>query len=275
MDAILAAVLSRHRQPHQPTLGSGSSFQPVGAQLLLTARSSPNAFSPPITAHAPMNTSGKKQHPGKAVVAGGIAGAIEACISYPTEFVKTRLQLFDMGKQGPIQVARDTIKADGVRGLYRGLSSLLYFSVPKVATRFFAFETLRNNLQGPDGKMSVSRTLLAGLGAGAAEAIVAVTPMDTIKTRLIHDQLSRPAAERKYHGFFHGVRTIIAEQGIGGVYKGLTATIIKQGSNQAIRWVVFTRAKEYFAGPGGDPNKLSVLHTIAASVMAGAASVYG
>ena len=35
----------------------------------------------------------------------------------------------------------------GFLGLYRGLSSLLYFSVPKVATRFFAFETLRNNLQ--------------------------------------------------------------------------------------------------------------------------------
>lgn len=116
-------------------------------------------------------------------------------------------------------------------------------------------------------------------------------------------------ARCRYRGFFHGVRTIVAEQGIGGVYKGLTATILKQGtknprlqrlacsrrlpcnrsprrplfhahvrhagSNQAIRWLVFTRVKEYFAGPGGDPNKLGVFHTIAASVLAGAASVYG
>lgn len=120
-----------------------------------------------------MNTSGKKQHPGKAVIAGGIAGAIEACVSYPTEFVKTKLQLFDMGKAGPIQVAKETVAKDGVLGLYRGLSSLLFFSVPKVATRFFAFELMRNNLQGPDGKLTAVRTLLAGLGAGAAEAIVA------------------------------------------------------------------------------------------------------
>jgi hypothetical protein len=213
-----------------------------------------------------------------------------------------------------------------VLGLYRGLSSLLYFSVPKVATRFFAFETLRNNMQDENGKISAGRTLLAGLGAGTAEAIVAVTPMDTIKTKLIHDQLSSAPGQRKYHGFFHGVKTIVAESGFGGIYKGLTATILKQGacraagarhvllprarhgpaaspppvltctplptrafrhalfpatpttaagSNQAIRWLVFTRAKEYFAGPGGDPNKLSVLHTIAASVTAGAASVYG
>ena len=180
-------------------------------------------------AFAPMGRSGKKQHPLKAVIAGGIAGAMEACISFPTEFVKTKMQLFDMGKQSPLQVARDTVKMDGVLGLYRGLSSLLYFSVPKVATRFFAFETLRNNLQDESGKVSTARTLLAGMGAGVAEAIVAVTPMDTIKTKLIHDQLSRAPSERRYKGFAHGVRSIVAQEGLGGIYKGLTATILKQG----------------------------------------------
>ena len=250
-----------------------------------------------------MNNSGKKQHWGKAVIAGGIAGAVEACVSYPTEcvcrgggcvrrrdstfvrsppappparFVTTQLQLFeDKAKLGPIGAAKETIKKDGVGGLYRGLSSLLFFSVPKVATRFFAFETMRNQLKGPDGKMDAWSTLAAGLGAGAAEAIVAVTPMDTIKTRLIHDQLSNTPENRKYKGFAHGVSTIVKEQGLGGVYKGLTATIMRQGTNQAIRWLVFTRAKETMAGPGGDPSKLSVLHTIAASLMAGTASVYG
>jgi hypothetical protein len=31
------------------------------------------------------------------------------------------------------------------------------------------------------------------------------------------------------------LRTIIAREGISGTYKGVTATIMKQGSNQAIR----------------------------------------
>ena len=39
-------------------------------------------------------------------------------------------------------------------------------------------------------------------------------------------------------GFFHGVRTIIAKEGIAGTYKGITPTIMKQGSNQAIRYVI-------------------------------------
>ena len=231
-------------------------------------------LSPPV-AYAPMGGGGKR-HPLKAVVAGGLAGAMEAVISYPTEYVKTQLQLFPGKGLTPVQCARDTIKANGFLGLYRGLPALLWFSVPKVSSRFFAFETLSAAAKSAnDGKLSTVHTLLCGIGAGTAEAIVAVTPMDTIKTRLIHDQLTRSPAERKYRGFFHGVRAIVAEQGLGGVYKGLTATILKQSSNQAIRWVVFLNVKQWFAGPGGDTGKLGVLHTMAASVLAGAASVYG
>lgn len=139
-------------------------------------------------------------------------------------------------------------------------------------------------------------------------ALPAVTPMDTIKTRLIHDQLTRAPADRRYRGFFHGVSTIVREQGIGGVYKGLTATIMKQGeavtaaaagmgkvmrrwrvcawfspphsagSNQAIRWLVYTRAKDYFGTftPGAkNGSAADVMTTMLASVAAGTASVYG
>lgn len=229
-------------------------------------------------AYAPMSSGGKKKDPLKAVVAGGISGAIEACVSYPTDFVKTQMQLFEeKGKLGPIQCARETIKANGTLGLYRGLSSLLYFAAPKTAIRFTGFETLRNMLADDKGKMGDMRTLLAGMGAGAAEAIFAVTPMDTIKTKLIHDQLTRAPHERRYHGFAHGVRTIIKEQGFGGVYRGLTATILKQGSNQAIRWLVFSRVKESLARYKGlsSPDELQVRHTIFASLCASVASVYG
>ena len=185
------------------------------------------------------------------------------------------MQLFEeRARQGPVAVARATVARDGPLGLYRGLSALLFFSVPKVATRFLAYEQLKGALTGSDGRLSTSATLLCGLGAGAAEAVVAVTPMDTIKTRLIHDQLTRAPHERQFRGLLHGVTTIVRADGLAGVYKGLAATVLKQGSNQAIRWLVFTRAKEAMAG-GVDTRSLGVGHTIVASVAAGAASVYG
>lgn len=73
------------------------------------------------------------------VVKGGITGGIEICITYPTEYVKTQLQLDEKGgtKQytGIIDCVKKTVKKHGFFGLYRGLSVLVYGSIPKSAVR--------------------------------------------------------------------------------------------------------------------------------------------
>jgi len=61
------------------------------------------------------------------------------------------------------------------------------------------------------GNLSPGGRLLCGLGAGVCEAIFAVTPMETIKVKFINDQRS---ATPRFRGFFHGVSTIIKEQGL-------------------------------------------------------------
>lgn len=133
----------------------------------------------------------------------------------------------------------------GPFGLYRGLSTLLIGSIPKAGVRFLAFEEYKKLIMDKDGKMSPGRNFMAGLGAGVTEAILVVCPMETVKVRLIHDQTQ---AVPKYKGLFHGVKTIVAAEGIGGIYKGLTTTILKQGSNQAIRFFVFNEVKSLFQG---------------------------
>lgn len=75
----------------------------------------------------------------KGIVAGGITGGIEICITYPTEYVKTQLQLDEKGGakkyNGIIDCVKKTVKTNGFLGLYRGLSVLLYGSIPKSAVR--------------------------------------------------------------------------------------------------------------------------------------------
>lgn len=75
----------------------------------------------------------------KGVVAGGLTGGIEISLSYPTEFVKTQLQLDEKGAQkkynGVIDCVKKTVNERGFFGLYRGLSILLLGSIPKAATR--------------------------------------------------------------------------------------------------------------------------------------------
>ena len=167
-------------------------------------------------------------------MAGGITGGIEICITYPTEYIKTQLQLDEkVGKyKGRGDCAKQTVQQNGIRGLYRGLSVLVYGSIPKSAVRFGSFEKFKSILADDRGNLSGGNRLLCGLGAGVSEAIFAVTPMETVKVKFIADQRS---ANPQYKGFFHGLRTIVAQEGISGTYKGLTATMMKQGSNQMIR----------------------------------------
>ena len=74
------------------------------------------------------------------------------------------------------------------------------------------FEYLKNNMADEKGNLTQGRTLLCGLGAGVSEAILVVCPMETVKVKFIHDQ-TQP--NPKYRGFFHGVRTIVREEGKG------------------------------------------------------------
>ena len=62
--------------------------------------------------------------------------------------------------------------------------------------------------------------------------------------------------------------------GIGGVYKGLLPTILKQGSNQAIRFFVYENLKHWFQGDDYSKN-IGTLRTAFCGVTAGAASVFG
>ena len=77
--------------------------------------------------------------------------------------------------------------------------------------RFATYEFLRNRFADEKGKMSQLQTLASGLGAGVAEAVVIVCPMETIKVKFIHDQ-TQP--KPKYKGFFSGVYTIVKTEGM-------------------------------------------------------------
>jgi len=73
------------------------------------------------------------------------------------------------------------------------------------------------------------------------EAILVVTPAETLKVTLIHDRLS---AAPKYRGLIHGISAIISEKGFAGIYKGLVPTILRQGSNQGIRFLVYEDSRK-------------------------------
>uniref|UniRef100_A0A0A9WDX5 Citrate transport protein n=1 Tax=Lygus hesperus TaxID=30085 RepID=A0A0A9WDX5_LYGHE len=197
-----------------------------------------------------------EDHHGKGlqgIVAGALTGAIEISITYPTEFIKIHMQL-DRAKgkareyAGITDVFKKTVKKHGFLGLYRGLSVMIIAAVPKAAVRFGTFETLKENALDSKGNLSPIKRMLCGLGAGVMEAVVVVTPMETIKTKFINDQWS---PSPKYKGFIRGTTQIIKHDGFRGIYKGLIPTVMRQGSNQAIRFFVVESLKNYYKNREG------------------------
>jgi solute carrier family 25 citrate transporter 1 len=193
------------------------------------------------------HTGNKSQHAGKAIVAGGISGAIEIMCTYPLEYTKTVAQL-SKGSGGALAVAKDTMRRRGPLGFYRGLSSMVYFATPKAALRFSAFEAATAALRTADGAplLGSATGFVAGLVAGTCEAVFVSTPQETIKIKLIDDQFKRETP--KYRGFFHGVYSIVREAGFSGIYRGVGPTVLKVATAQATRFGVFNVIPPQYVG---------------------------
>lgn len=183
----------------------------------------------------------KSKNPVVATLAGAIAGGVEATAVWPMEFIKTQLQLQEKMKAGEkpkftgmVSGLRYTVNSTGFFSLYRGLAPVLIGSIPKAGLRFGCFDYFKGFYAGADGKVGPLQNLAAGVTAGVVEATLAVTPMETIKTRLIHGNM----------GMVQGTISILKSEGIGGIYKGLVPTIAKQASNQGIRFLVFNEYKD-------------------------------
>lgn len=110
--------------------------------------------------------------------------------------------------------------------------------MPKNSVRFGAFEFAQTNLWS---KKSSTNTFMCGLFAGTAEAVAVVTPQETLKTKLIHDKLS---ATPQYKNIISGIVTITKETGVRGLYQGVVPTVLKQSTNQGVRFVVFADTKD-------------------------------
>ena len=90
------------------------------------------------------------------------------------------------------------------------------------------------------GKLSAGSGVLAGMVSGTVEAVVAVAPTERIKTALIDDA----KGAKRFQGSLYAISTLFRENGIRGLYHGLSATIMKQASTSAVRMGSYNVLKE-------------------------------
>ncbi len=159
------------------------------------------------------------------------------------------------------------------RGLYAGAAPLIVGSSGKQAARWTAYTTASNALRDKNGNLSIGANIVSGICAGVSEAVFAVTPMETVKTRVADAQ--RTAGSGKgpsYKGSLDATIQILKSEGPGGIYRGVVPTILKQATNQAVRFPVHSMFMAVLAGED-KVRRANPLVSGLAGALAGAVSV--
>ncbi|KAL6073557.1 Mitochondrial arginine transporter BAC2 [Balamuthia mandrillaris] len=167
---------------------------------------------------------------------GGVAGAMAGTIAgHPLDTLKVRLQTSPAGTySGALDCLYKTLKWEGPRGLFKGLSAPLATRSIMQASSFYGYGVMLPLVQRMDstafgggaeerGQAKLWHSTVAGAAAGVVTSLV-IAPGDLIKIRLqiqIHDSSAFP-------GPVAGTRKLLQEEGIRGLYRGLTATVARE-----------------------------------------------
>ncbi|ORZ19242.1 mitochondrial carrier domain-containing protein [Lobosporangium transversale] len=190
----------------------------------------------------------EKKSPLTNLVAGGTAGFMEALICHPLDTIKVRMQL---AKNAPRNAAGGNLSFLGVGmrivqkesplALYKGLGAVTAGIVPKMAIRFTTFQFYKDLMVDKNGTPWKLNNLWAGLFAGITEAVLVVTPMDVVKIRLQAQRhsMTDPLDVPKYRNAAHCVFTVVREEGVGALYRGVALTSLRQATNQAANFPTY------------------------------------
>ncbi|KAK4984217.1 Mitochondrial succinate-fumarate transporter, partial [Elasticomyces elasticus] len=148
-------------------------------------------------------------------------------------------------RRGFVQTGVEIVKRETPLGLYKGLGAVMTGIVPKMAIRFTSYEWYKQALASSSGEITSRATFLAGLAAGVTEAVAVVTPMEVIKIRLQaqHHSMADPLDIPKYRNAAHAMYTVVKEEGVVALYRGVSLTALRQGTNQAVNFTAYTEFK--------------------------------
>jgi ornithine carrier protein len=112
----------------------------VSKQTTPSTQTQPTVKDDTIAAGSKMSAQGKEAL--KDIVFGSFAGIVGKVIEYPFDTVKVRLQAqpdhLPLRYTGPLDCFRQSLRQDGVVGLYRGISAPLFGAAVETSSLFFS-----------------------------------------------------------------------------------------------------------------------------------------
>lgn len=196
-----------------------------------------------------------------------VAGLVARVVCHPIDTCKARIQASTSQNvyKNVFDVIQRSVRTDGGRSLYQGLTAAAIGSAPAVCIYIGGFEYFRNTfLMIPVcSRYPALADFSAGMAAETLSCVIFV-PVDVVKERL---QIQTNGAPGAYRGALNAMQTILGQEGLRGIYKGYAATLFSFGPFSACYFLFYEWLKRHFQADGTSP---SLLGSLACSAVAGA-----
>jgi len=205
----------------------------------------------------------------KPFVTGSLAGCSATVCIQPIDMVKVRIQLgaAEGGSTSPFKIAGDMIKEDGIGSMYKGLSAGLLRQVVYTGARLGLYDMFIEAAKDPKEKaMPFWKVSGCALSAGGLAAILG-NPADLSLIRMQADSMLPKAEQRGYRNVGHAFTSIIAAEGVGGLFKGAGPTATRAMALNFGMLGFNTKAKDVLADMGCE--KGGSVQVFGASAIAG------
>ncbi|KAF8310282.1 S-adenosylmethionine transporter [Clavulina sp. PMI_390] len=165
----------------------------------------------------------------QSLIAGAAAGTSVDLLFFPIDTLKTRLQS-----------AQGFLAAGGLRGVYKGIGSVVVGSAPGAAAFFVTYDTLKQVLPPPISHPSPVNHVIAA-SAGECVACLIRVPTEIVKSRM------QTSAYGSAVGSLDAFRRVVHDGGVAGLYRGFGITIMRELPFTSIQFPLYEFLKRQFS----------------------------
>ena len=178
-------------------------------------------------------------------ISGAAAGAAATTLTYPLDLLRTRFAAQGTQKvyEGIFGSIRDISRHEGTRGFFRGCIAANGQIIPYMGLFFSSYEMFHQFLGGKTLPFSSGDAISGVLASVLAKT--AVFPLDLVRKRL---QVQGPTRSKyihtnipEYRGVIRSLIQINRREGVRGMYRGLTVSLMKSAPASAITMYVYER----------------------------------
>uniref|UniRef100_A0A8C1ZLI3 Solute carrier family 25 member 23a n=1 Tax=Cyprinus carpio TaxID=7962 RepID=A0A8C1ZLI3_CYPCA len=178
-------------------------------------------------------------------VAGSLAGATAQTVIYPMEVLKTRLTLRKTGQYSSVaDCAKQILQKEGVLAFYKGYLPNMLGIIPYAGIDLAVYETLKNAWLQRHTEGSPYPGVLVLVGCGTVSSTcgqLASYPLALIRTRMQAQASVKGAPQLSMLTLF---RSIVAQEGVVGLYRGIAPNFLKVIPAVSISYVVYEHMRK-------------------------------